>query len=130
MCSYIRCAPHQKAWRRAIKRGDIYCNYLLPKGQDSKILKSLAQFNYATLYATCSTSEDFAETMSEYILLNELGMNYQISKNEKIVFNQAKHLAHPNMRSKIQTIKTILSYDDLVKTGLDLVVCKWGFKID
>lgn len=90
---------------------------------------------YASLYATCKAGEDFAETLSLSLLVDDLKMNFKISAGSKTVFDLKQQLQHENLADKISLTKTILAmqlmpFDEARQYTYDLMSCEAAFDFE
>lgn len=109
-----------------------YCTNYIEPTQDISLLKKLENSGFASLYATCSPQEDFAETYEQYIMSNHLGRKIVASIDEREIYTQTKHIQNPTLARKLEIIAHLLKYNtndqaERARLSLELQQCTGPF---
>lgn len=109
-----------------------YCKTYIEPTQDIALLTRLQNSEFASLYATCSPQEDFAEAYAQYIMSNHLGRKIIASKDNADVYVQTEHLKSPTLAKKFEIIAHVLKHNtndqaERARLRLELHQCSGPF---
>ena len=118
-----------------IKGYDAIFSEQFEAGLDSGLVSELFHSEYPTFYGLTNLNEDFAELMAEYIMLTYLGINYQVSKGEKLLFDRAAQFRHENIQPKLRVIKSLLALHEMSDNARkefaqDQLHCRGNFEVN